>query len=199
MAGVSGGVPPFVQVRARTGTFRRAGHAFSPEFEIFEHGDLDAGELAALVSEPALEVQGSIDGETYVPIAAADVPEASTGPVAELGRSDDQMVEDLRNQLETANTAIDELEDKLKGSESLVESLNNQVSSHQSALTAAAERLSKAEIEAGKIIAECDDRIKALEALKIEDVSANGEVELTPPAEAKPAKAGGKTKATAQS
>lgn len=199
MAGLS--VPAFVQARAPAGKFRRADISFDKDFTVFEEGEISGEQLLCLVREPRLEVQGSSDGESYVTLSLEDFPHADADPVAEIGRPDDQRIEELERQAEDAQRTIDDLEEKLKTAESSVSSLTSQVASLQSSLAAANDKLSKAEIEAGRIIGEQEERIKALEELKIEDISPNGEVSLTPPpAEPMPAgKIRGKPQGTAAS
>jgi hypothetical protein len=91
----------FLQVRARSGTFRRAGRAFGPEYTIIETDDLNFEEGLALVNEPELEVGASKDGEEYFPVEPIDPPEHPT--LAETGsdtRSD--QVEELNGTIDRA-------------------------------------------------------------------------------------------------
>lgn len=126
MARVSGGaVPRFVQVRCPAGNRRRAGHAFDATFQVFAEGEIDGEELALLVKDPALEVQASGDGESYVTIVSDDVPEVSAiveGP----GAGDSSAIELLNEDIDRLEKDIEEVNGKLSTANSTISSLTSE-------------------------------------------------------------------------
>jgi hypothetical protein len=164
----------FFQVRARSGTFRRAGRAFGPEYTIIETDDLNFEEGLALVNEPELEVGASKDGEEYFPVEPIDPPEHPTLAETE-GPGPSDQVEEL-------NRTIDELEKDLQGVRDELATATSTISSLQSSLTAANQASDELR---GKLTA-AEERVAEIEALKLENVTAEGsdEVELVPPAPA---------------
>lgn len=70
-------LPALLQVRARSGSFRRGGEAFGPDPRILNTDELDEAQVRAIVNESELEVTGSDDGETFVPVAPIDPEPAS--------------------------------------------------------------------------------------------------------------------------
>lgn len=179
--------PRLLQVRSRSGTFRRAGQAFGPEFAIVETEALTPEEYRAIVNERELEVTGSDNGEEFMPIAPIDPePEGhrleDTDPGSSAGGAPDTELEDANAALEEALSEVGRLKGRLEEAE-------------------------KALGERGEMIVELRKELEqasakpAVEGEATADTKPEGE--LAPPAETNPeqpvAKASSKTKAAAKS
>jgi peptidoglycan hydrolase CwlO-like protein len=114
-----------VRVRAPGGPFRRSGHLFGAQpSEIFAE-DLDEEQFEALATEPRLVVEGSADGEGFVPIitreerdGVLDHAGALSFGAAASQRNAERQIAELRTEVRDHLVSIDQLDkqvSELKG------------------------------------------------------------------------------------